>query len=84
MKTSTLGIALFTLTLSALAQPVQRVAEPNPPDGVHRIVERGPHHRTWEKITQIPGSGKSSILHTNSYVELQQACIGGLWTSRSG
>ncbi len=55
------GIAALTLTT--------RAQEPVPPPEA-RIVERGPHHRTWARVTEHPLRDGRVLYQTNSYDEI--------------
>jgi hypothetical protein len=62
------------LASPGLAQPVQRIAAPEQAgDGVYRVAERGPHHRTWERIVEEQDENGFLQPRTNSYVELGTA-----------
>ena len=58
--------ALWLSTLLATAQQPLVAAESSPP----AVVERGPHHRVWQKVTPLVTSYGQTRFVTNSYVEL--------------
>ncbi len=59
------------LVSGALAQPVQKVVPPDQAaDGVYRVVELGPHQKTWQKIVEVQDENGFLQPRTNSYVEL--------------
>ncbi len=67
-----IGLGLVMLTLSSALVDAQF--------GELQIVEHGPHHRTWERVT-VQKTGRGQMLYvTNGYVELS----GGMHYQPSG
>src|SRR5262245_43041441 len=53
-------------------QPLTRL-ESNPPDGVYRAVELGPHHRLWQKVNLVQDENGFFQPKTNAYEEIGTA-----------
>ncbi len=73
---SALSLPLVSLLFvpTALAQPVQKVVPPDQAaDGVYRVVELGPHHKTWQRVIEVQDENGFLQPRTNSYVELATA-----------
>ncbi len=59
------------VVFTGLAQPVQQIVPPDQAaDGVYRVIERGPHHRTWERIVEVEDENGFLKPEAHSYVEL--------------
>jgi hypothetical protein len=69
MKSVSFRVFAFLLTaVAAIAQPIRQVTDDSV-DGI-RVVERGPHHRTWQRIFEVQDANGFLQPKTNSYVEL--------------
>src|SRR5262245_29638950 len=55
--------------VSDTLHPLTRL-ENNPPDGVYRAIELGPHHRLWQKISLVQDENGFLQSSTNAYQEI--------------
>ena len=71
-STSAFPLVALVFVSNSFAQPVQQVVPPDQAaDGVYRVIERGPHHRTWQRLTQeLDENGFLAEPRINAYVEL--------------
>ncbi|HWW03184.1 MAG TPA: hypothetical protein VNZ64_26015 [Candidatus Acidoferrum sp.] len=75
-----LGVSA-TLARAQVQQPIAS----SPPEP-YQVVERGPHHRIWQRVTWIPDPFGSFTPVTNSYTEVQTSMahlVDGVWADSS-
>lgn len=85
MKTL-ISILACGLVTAASAQIAQQVAANPPADTAYSVVQQGPHHKLWQRVTWIPNPFGSFTPITNSYTELKTAMshlVGGKWVDSS-
>src|SRR5262245_52507379 len=73
VKTNLTGIFILLATSGlALAQVSNTDANAlHDSRSAYSVVERGPHHRVWSRVTWETNALGRAIAHTNSYTELE-------------